>query len=444
MKRLILLLSLLFVTGSAFADSMIGGLRTVDNPVASGNIDFRVNSVPVLRIKGSSSALGSLGGFTDLAGTGAATFPNGYTSAAASFLPNGTAAAPSLGFTNSNTTGFYRAGTDILGFTTAGVTAGNISATHQWTIGNSTTDTQSVNGNLAITGSSSVARASVEHTSDGTGAVILGNNTNAGGTDKWWRLGVVSASSTQFSLATVTDNAGSGPVEHLNISHAGSFTIGTSSTASISHVIQGGNNGTLEVKQDTGSAQIKLTRTGTSSGSIFIGTQSGDFRVGTTAGGIDFARFVTNQGPFFPGATDGSLAGTGNVGQVLQSTTAPTGVSLSASNTETSIATLSIPAGTYLAWANMNVLKGDNSTNPTAAVSCCVTNNGTCGSNNVPYDQNHIATLLTTQSDMQSGGIVGPFVIARSTTATYTAFCSATYTGTAPKFRVVIQALRVH
>lgn len=50
------------------------------------------------------------------------------------FLPDGTAALPSLAFTNSTTTGLYRGGADILGFSTAGVSRGTISAAGNWTI----------------------------------------------------------------------------------------------------------------------------------------------------------------------------------------------------------------------------------------------------------------------------------------------------------------------
>lgn len=43
----------------------------------------------------------------------------------------------------------------------------------------------------------------------------------------------------------------------------------------------------LHVSQVSSSAQIKLERTGTSTGSVWIGSASGDFRLGTTAGGTD-------------------------------------------------------------------------------------------------------------------------------------------------------------
>lgn len=47
---------------------------------------------------------------------------------------DGTAASPSIAFTNSPTTGFYRFAANAIGFTTAGVSRGNINATGNWTI----------------------------------------------------------------------------------------------------------------------------------------------------------------------------------------------------------------------------------------------------------------------------------------------------------------------
>lgn len=66
--------------------------------------------------------------------------------------PNGTAAAPSYSFgggTGGAGTGLYAAGVNILGFATAGLTAGNIGATQLWTIGASaTTGFHTFNGQM--------------------------------------------------------------------------------------------------------------------------------------------------------------------------------------------------------------------------------------------------------------------------------------------------------
>lgn len=68
---------------------------------------------------------------------------------------NGSAAAPSLRFLNSPTTGLFRPISNTLGFTTSGTSAGQISSTGAWTLGNVTIDNQhSVFGKLLIQSSS--------------------------------------------------------------------------------------------------------------------------------------------------------------------------------------------------------------------------------------------------------------------------------------------------
>lgn len=50
-------------------------------------------------------------------------------------FPDGTAAAPSITFASDLTAGLYKAGTDVLGFATAGLSRGTISAAGDWTFG---------------------------------------------------------------------------------------------------------------------------------------------------------------------------------------------------------------------------------------------------------------------------------------------------------------------
>jgi len=64
---------------------------------------------------------------------------SGVTFGGALSLPNGSAAAPSLNFTNSATTGLFRAGTDIIGFSTAGTEAMRVDAGNNVGIGTTTT-----------------------------------------------------------------------------------------------------------------------------------------------------------------------------------------------------------------------------------------------------------------------------------------------------------------
>lgn len=50
-------------------------------------------------------------------------------------LANGSAAAPSLNFTNSTTTGIYRSGADVIGFSSSGTNSGSINSTGNWSVG---------------------------------------------------------------------------------------------------------------------------------------------------------------------------------------------------------------------------------------------------------------------------------------------------------------------
>lgn len=64
----------------------------------------------------------------------------------AALFSNGSAATPGLALINSTTTGFYRGGTNILGFTTAGVSAGTIDASGNWAIAPAAANTVQIGG----------------------------------------------------------------------------------------------------------------------------------------------------------------------------------------------------------------------------------------------------------------------------------------------------------
>lgn len=103
----------------ARADSVTtGGTRIINNPISNGDFKLRVN------VGGSpTDALAVTGS------TGNAAFSNLVA------LPNGAVGGPSLRFSNSLTTGFYRVGADVIGIATNGVAAGNIDSSQIWTIG---------------------------------------------------------------------------------------------------------------------------------------------------------------------------------------------------------------------------------------------------------------------------------------------------------------------
>ena len=78
---------------------------------------------------------------------GAKTFTNlaGCTATGVTLFPDGTAALPSIALTNATTTGFYKSGTNALGFATNASARGNIDANGVWTIGGASV-THKING----------------------------------------------------------------------------------------------------------------------------------------------------------------------------------------------------------------------------------------------------------------------------------------------------------
>lgn len=133
MKRLILLLTLL-ATVAQGAD--------IREPKQGLDLSFWTNPAGTptkqLGIDATTGYLKVTAGITNAAGTGAPTLPFGASMSAPELWSNGAVGAPSAAFTNSPTTGLYRVGSNILGFTTNGVTAGQVDATQNWTFGNTT------------------------------------------------------------------------------------------------------------------------------------------------------------------------------------------------------------------------------------------------------------------------------------------------------------------
>lgn len=80
----------------------------------------------------------------------------------------------------------------------------------------------------------------------------------------------------------------------------------------------------LQISRNGGSDQIKLSRTTTSAGDVFVGSALGDFRVGTTAGGVQLMQLIPT---FNSGSPVGSVlqqattaavnSGLTNVGQTF-------------------------------------------------------------------------------------------------------------------------------
>ena len=133
--------------------------------------------------EGTGSWLADANGFTY---TGTITIPTLAVSGV-SYLANGTAALPSLAFTNSTTSGFYRAGADIWGFSLAAVPAFTLAATESTVAAATATAGTTVwfkgtNGG-ASTGVTAAGRGSALHLAAGDGGAAAGSGTGgaAGG-----------------------------------------------------------------------------------------------------------------------------------------------------------------------------------------------------------------------------------------------------------------------
>lgn len=133
---------------------------------------------------------------------------NAVSGGAAPTFPDGTAAAPSITFTSDLTLGLYKAGAEVLGFATAGLARGSISAAGNWTI-----NTPSSGTALTVNG------------------VPLGNFITFGDGTRTGTIGCNGATALQFGTTTnheldiFTNNA-----TRIAISNVGNITIVTPSS----------------------------------------------------------------------------------------------------------------------------------------------------------------------------------------------------------------------
>ncbi len=151
---------------------------------------------------------------------------------------NGTAAAPSYSFgggTGGAGTGLYAAGVNILGFATAGITAGNISATQSWTLGNLTTvglfhsisiDSVVNNKGLAFNEKTATSSTIICRGDVNTGGVkISGGASGANG-------GFISVyGGSHASLANVVQISNGAIGSGMFLSAAGTFSVGGAASA---------------------------------------------------------------------------------------------------------------------------------------------------------------------------------------------------------------------
>lgn len=253
--------------------------QKIDNTDQVSSVFGRTGAVVAVNTDYSSSgidntAIGattpSTGSFTSLTTSGNAVIG---TSVHAS---NGSAANPSLAFVNSQTTGFYRQGANIIGLSVAGTNVGNLSSTGLSLTGNAT-----VGGTLTVSGGTLTG---------GTSGLSLAN----GGTNQNIALaitgtGTVSATS-DTGLVALTVNALGGYGAEMQLGanlNTGASKWGVRSSNSS----DGRGAGRLVFYNYTSGAEVDFT----SSGNLLVGTttdsSNGKLQLAThttSAGGIGF------------------------------------------------------------------------------------------------------------------------------------------------------------
>ena len=222
---------------------------------------------------------------TDGTNTSWATVPaNGSTFLAG----DGTVSSPGIAFNADTNTGLYRIGADNLGFTTGGVSAGNIGSTGSWTLSNTSGQTLTLtktNNAPSIKWSSSASNAfSIDNNVgtlrvlDDAGTSVLSSVTQVGA----WTLG---PSSSSPSLHTV-NVAGAGGTGELKLNATATLTSGGDTFVSVR------NNGTLMLElggyYSTGAGQA-CGYIGSSNGGgteYYLWQNTGKWYTGSTASNI--------------------------------------------------------------------------------------------------------------------------------------------------------------
>lgn len=210
-------------------------------------------------------------------------------------LDNGSAASPSLAFTNSAATGLYRSGANILGFTNGGVNSGLLDASFQWTLGSSGSAPASVHslyGGLNL---------------ENTHGFFAGHNsyigaTNARNLDRYdstqsgVALGFDSSATASNNIFNVFTNAPGDSITTtataaLSIASNGNTTIGKSG-GTTTHIANGNLSVTGSITAGTIAAGTTVTAP---SGIVFPSATMVDFNEGTwTPSYANFAGVITN------------------------------------------------------------------------------------------------------------------------------------------------------
>ncbi|MDP3003899.1 MAG: hypothetical protein Q8N43_00065, partial [Candidatus Azambacteria bacterium] len=294
-----------------------GGIKGGSLDIASGGLFYSGGNVGIgtttpsakLSIQGDEYLYGNL----TITGTGGV--GSNLTVIGQTFLSDGTAAAPSLAFTNDINLGLFRAGTDILGFTTNGSERMRIDASGNIGLGTTTTNVAQVNigNNLAVFGTASssfngivqfngipsgtnIDQGSIylNPATAGTNNVILGMAVS--GTEKV-RIDTEGDVQT-IGLFNSTNTSGTNDLfGHLSV--RGNTTLGdaTSDTITFNGRISSDIVPSVDLNYSLGSASLRFNK-------IYAGEL---VATSTTAGGTASSTFVINNDNLSNDIEDSSL-----------------------------------------------------------------------------------------------------------------------------------------
>lgn len=370
--------------------------------------------------------------------------------------PNGSAAAPSYSFANSTGLGLYRSGTNILGFSTAGISAGTIDASQLWYLGGS--GATFISG---LAGKMNINRDMTDFTTHlictETQSTISGNTALTGGS--LFRSAIEATIYRQVSSGTISDNFGfyAAITGRLNFAiNGGTYTTNSdvvSALLAATSTVTGGGTKTitnlagLHVQADS---QSNITRK--------IGIYLGGPTAATNNAYIsDNVSFTGSYGLCFTGSSKHLLTGPTAIGGTTTNDSASAG--FVGEYIESVVSSYTNIPGATTVWGNMTSISltaGDwdvtgimnwiaNGATITAGIDqeqiAISVNSGATTSDHV-QGSNQI-NMLSPSASTDRGAVISNYRISLSATTTVYFKMLVTYSVATPQYKCRLSARRV-
>jgi hypothetical protein len=255
-------------------------------------------------------------------------------------LADGSAANPSLSFTNSPTTGLFRKAADSLGFSAAGVEVGSYSSTGAFTIGRVATGVQQTlnteNGPILASFTAAFNSSRLFYTDSTTGAIGLAGGTGGSSGSNIYVFGSShSTNANQILFRLDTSTIGS-------VNSSGAWTLGASGgtqthTFNGARVdLTGSSSNFNQIVSDPGAAGTFQLRLNNNTSQVNIRGGSGSTSAGLTAYGSSHATRANQLS--FHGASGTEYMSMAATGDLTLSTSTAGGIrSLVIENTSTAV-----------------------------------------------------------------------------------------------------------